>query len=91
MDSWKRLLLHLPAAQRIAANDKAASATAEGSGTTTMLALTVSMLVAAALDRSCWSAMEIVNVPLYGPDVVRPVVRWRDETGNWVAPTGVGV
>ena len=56
-----------------------------------MLALTVSMLVAAALDRSCWSAMEIVNVPLYGPDVVRPVVRWRDETGNWVAPTGVGV
>jgi len=26
--------------------------------------------------------MEIVNVPLYGPDVVRAVVGWRDETGR---------
>ena len=52
----------------------------------------MSVLVAAALDRSCWSAMEIVNVPLYVPDVVRAVVGCGDETGRRRRPPpSVGV
>jgi len=35
--------------------------------------------------------MEIVNVPLYVPDVLRPVVRWRDEASRWRQPRAVGV